>query len=169
MVFYIVPPEDNIQDFVLSVAPPTGPFVLPALELFPLEGILPDWAEGARISGSAHEEIASIRSLVKGGEAVGGDMFLLEAAVHKGDKLIADVRYGGGCARHDFRLTWDGSLDKSDPPQALLKLSHDGNGDPCKALISERLTFDLSPHFEANADVVLRLEAGGAERIVPRI
>lgn len=167
-VQYVIEPADKIQDFTLSVVPPPGPYVLPALQVFALGSSLPEWAEGARINGPSLEQIASIRQLIKEGQPIGSDMYFVEAACVKGDKLIADIRYGGGCARHDFRLTWDGSLDKSNPPQALLQLSHNANGDPCKALISERLTFDLSPHFDSPAEVNFRIGSDTDERLVPR-
>lgn len=61
-----------------------------------------------------------------------------------GDKLFLDVIYGGGCGPHLLQLNWDGKIRKSNPPQIILELSHDGSKDPCKGIVSERLQFDLS-------------------------
>lgn len=58
--------------------------------------------------------------------------------------LHISVRYGGGCEKHDFRLLWDGSYQKSNPPQATIHLVHNNNGDACRAIVHEDLQFDLS-------------------------
>ncbi|MDJ0979414.1 MAG: hypothetical protein QNI87_12885 [Erythrobacter sp.] len=167
-IIYVVEPNDKIQEFVLSVTPPSGPYTLPALQVFPLGGSLPAWAEGARIRGSSLDHIASIRGLVKEGDPIGDDMYFLEAVCVNDDKLIADVRYGGGIARHDFRPSWDSALDKSNPPKATLYLSHNGNNDTGKAIIPERLTFDLSPYFDSGAEVDFVIATQVDQRAVPR-
>lgn len=53
------------------------------------------------------------------------------------------VSYGGGCKSHQFALYGFAGFLKSLPPQADLFLSHNGNGDPCKALIIQELNFNL--------------------------
>lgn len=167
-VIYVEPPEDKIQEFTLTVIPPQG-MALPALDVIELKGELPDWAEGARIVDPKFEPIVSIRKLILKGEPVGDDMLFVESAGIKDDKLIVHVSYSGGCARHDFRLTWDGTLAESAPPQALLSLSHNANGDLCKAYLRERVVFDLSPHFEGNDDTLIRLDFGSGPIPVHRV
>jgi hypothetical protein len=167
-VEYIQPPEDGIQDFVLSGTPPSG--VAPtAIETYALSGEMPDapWVQGARVQDSTGESLV-LRTAVKGSEPVGGDMVAIKSAGRKNpDKLIIDVRYGGGCGRHTFQLAWDGAVLKSDPPQVSLVLSHDANGDMCRALLSERLQFDLSTILDNPNDYVLLVTSGTSEVVVP--
>jgi hypothetical protein len=54
------------------------------------------------------------------------------------------VEYGGGCKEHFFNLIIDSSLFVSEPAQVNLWLSHDANGDACKALVHDTLLFDLT-------------------------
>lgn len=61
------------------------------------------------------------------------------------DILGLVVRYGGGCKDHDFELYWDGLFMDSEPPQVRLQLSHNANNDLCRALLTEKLFFNLSP------------------------
>ena len=85
------------------------------------------------------------------------------------------VRHSGGCKRHYFRLYGASSFAKSDPPQAEIYLSHDGNGDMCEALVGGDLVFDLGPLEEAyiqafggGGPVLLRIhEPGAADPIEP--
>jgi hypothetical protein len=60
------------------------------------------------------------------------------------DMLTLSLSYGGGCWDHLFALHSTGTLSMSQPPEVDLVLSHDAKGDPCKALISRNITFDLS-------------------------
>ncbi len=66
-----------------------------------------------------------------------------------GDTLEATVSYGGGCAEHGFALVFANIFLESDPVQMRGLLSHDAKGDPCRALITRTLRFDLTPLKEA--------------------
>lgn len=59
------------------------------------------------------------------------------------DELTIEASYGGGCLEHGFKLYMQPAFAESNPVQANLYLSHNGNGDVCEALISESLTFDV--------------------------
>jgi len=61
----------------------------------------------------------------------------------EGDELTVDVSYSGGCREHGFKLYMQPTFAESNPVQANLYLSHNCNGDFCRALISESLTFDV--------------------------
>jgi hypothetical protein len=75
--------------------------------------------------------------------AVAHDPFdLLDASII-GDSLMLSVRYGGGCREHEFALE-TGPILKSLPPKQLISISHDANGDNCRALIQKIVWFDLS-------------------------
>lgn len=66
-----------------------------------------------------------------------------------GDTLFITVQFGGGCARHEFRLLGGRIFLESEPVQAPLVLHHDANGDNCRALLTRDLRFDLTPLKEA--------------------
>ena len=73
------------------------------------------------------------------------DPFDLLGARIEGDSMMIDVRYGGGCKEHVFALD-AGPMLKSLPPKQLLSISHDANGDNCRALITTTIAFDLDPY-----------------------
>jgi hypothetical protein len=54
--------------------------------------------------------------------------------------LEIDVGHGGGCEEHTYGLCFALSSDSA----AELRLTHDGNGDPCEAYPQTTLSFDLS-------------------------
>lgn len=66
-----------------------------------------------------------------------------------GDVLEATVSYGGGCAEHTFALVFANVFLESLPVQMRGLLSHDARGDPCRALLTRTLRFDLTPLKEA--------------------
>ena len=71
--------------------------------------------------------------------------FEIEEARLEGDVFELRVSYSGGCEEHTFDLYSTRGIYESNPPQADVYLSHDGNGDACRQLIREELTFDLTP------------------------
>ncbi len=74
-----------------------------------------------------------------------GDPFSYQSLQITGDKALVGVRYGGGCAEHSFTTCWpDLSFAESSPVQVSLQLSHEGNDDPCDALLEETVEVDLS-------------------------
>jgi hypothetical protein len=62
-----------------------------------------------------------------------------------GDLLEIAVTFAGGCRTHAFRVVAWGGWMESYPVQLRLFLSHEDAGDPCKALLSRGLRFDLGP------------------------
>ena len=95
----------------------------------------------------------------------------------QGDLLRLQLRYGGGCATHDFSLLHSGVFLESFPVQTHLTLAHDAHGDPCRALLSTRVEFDLTPlkrsfqkSYGERGTIVLHLRPPGATTIsVPPI
>jgi hypothetical protein len=63
----------------------------------------------------------------------------------RGDTLVAEVRYGGGCREHRFALVFGDVFMESDPVQVRGMLSHDADGDLCRALLGRTLRYDLGP------------------------
>lgn len=76
------------------------------------------------------------------------DNFQVDSAKVQDDSLILFASYTGGCKEHAFTPYCSNYILKSNPPQIDLWFHHEANGDDCKALIHERLTFDLKPAVE---------------------
>lgn len=82
--------------------------------------------------------------------AADGDPYDIEGASIAEDRLLVTVSAGGGCEDHDWTLCWpDGSFAESEPVQARMEIQHDDHDDPCDAIITEDLDFDLVPLKEA--------------------
>ncbi len=164
-VIYVNPPADGIQEVILRGTPPAGPIVLPALEHFMLSAELPSasWLQGVRIVNQSGDTLLVLKDPVEKQPPVGKDFTAIEAAGLKGDKLILDVRYTGGCLDHTFQLNWDGAFLKSNPAQVVLELSHNANGDSCQALVSERLQFDLSVIIDDPRQYIIRVRTDVTE------
>ena len=73
------------------------------------------------------------------------DAVMILGAAVKGDSLEMDVSFGGGCRGHTFLLLADGAWRESNPVQTGLRLAHESNNDPCDALLTRVLKFDLTP------------------------
>lgn len=87
-----------------------------------------------------------------------------------GDVLKLHVRFGGGCAEHDFSLIHTGEFMESHPVQTRLNLTHDAHGDNCRALLSRDLTFDLAPvkrayrqSYSEHGALILHVHAPGPQ------
>ena len=79
-----------------------------------------------------------------------------------GDCLELKVSYGGGCEKHDFAMYWDGNWAESMPPQVNLFLYHNNHGDNCRALLNEKLVFDLQPvRYNGVGQVIVNIHAEG--------
>lgn len=168
LAVYIVPPEDGLQDVILSATPPTGPAPT-AIEVFECSILVPEeeWFEGVRITNAANESLLVLRNPNLKAAPVGTDPFFMSGVGIRKDKLLIDVSYGGGCRRHAFQLNWDGTILKSEPPKLILELSHNSNGDNCRALLHEQLQFDLTtlPGFPVNRMELLIQSSSNAYKI----
>ncbi len=160
---YVKPPEDGLQDFVLSATAPTTP-VDEVLEVFTVEKsfAMQPWFQGVRISNRPGDEVRVLRTVVTNHPPAGSSHFFMAPAAIDADKLLIAVTYGGGCQKHNFQLNWDGVVLESYPPKIKLDLSHNNHGDNCMALINETLQFDLSviPGFPAGT-IDLLISGGG--------
>ena len=61
--------------------------------------------------------------------------FEITEATISGDIFEIAVRYGGGCAEHQFEIYWNSRYLESEPPQVDLHLVHNDNDDSCEALL----------------------------------
>jgi hypothetical protein len=64
------------------------------------------------------------------------------------EMLQMSLNYGGGCKEHNVTLYAFTIFLKSNPPQAEIFLSHNGNGDSCEAWINRDDAFNLEPLLE---------------------
>lgn len=100
---------------------------------------------------------------------------VINSALVRGDSLILNVSYGGGCKEHYFKLFGLEGIIKTNPPQAEIFLSHDSNNDMCEAWITEERQFQLTPlkefiknNYFYNGPLILRIyEPGGYEPFTP--
>ena len=124
---------------------------------------------------STHTAIIMVDDLSTAGLA-GNNAHITNASV-AADVLTFVAQYGGGCARHEFKLFGSSRFLTSSPLQADVVLSHNANGDACKALITDTLRFSLAPlremfqsSFGSKGTLLLRIhEPGAAEPISPLI
>ena len=79
------------------------------------------------------------------GDRWGRDAYQLNAATTTGDTLTITVSYGGGCRIHQLTLVATAEFMESHPVQLRVSIAHNGNGDPCRAWITEAYDFDLTP------------------------
>lgn len=80
------------------------------------------------------------------------DQLFVVGAKIVADTMIVDVEASGGCEPHEFAYCWDGLFLESFPVQIHTQISHDGNGDPCEAIVSETLEYDLTDLKKAYQD-----------------
>ena len=74
------------------------------------------------------------------------DPFGLDTVFVAGDVMHLKVVYSGGCHDHEFELHMSpATFMESLPVQANLYLYHEDLDDPCDAIVSVDLTFDLRP------------------------
>ena len=96
--------------------------------------------------------------------------FSIAKAAVDGDSLRVTVQYGGGFRDHTFRLVADGAATKSLPRQQRLRIEHEGQGDPGRALITREEAFDLTPHrdpSQVRIVLLLGLEHVHARDVTP--
>ena len=74
-----------------------------------------------------------------------GDPATISAAHLEGRILHLRIQFGGGCEPHRFALVTGAALAESNPPYTQFRLAHDGNRDPCDALLTRDIRVDLSP------------------------
>jgi hypothetical protein len=76
-----------------------------------------------------------------------------EATLHE-SKLKVDVKYGGGCRMHEFKLVFP---EQTDGDTIQLYLLHLSNGDNCRAFVHNALEFDVSKISEEIQHTPVRL------------
>jgi len=75
------------------------------------------------------------------------------------------VSYGGGCGEADFKLYYSDKISMSYPPKTSLRLQLSDN-DPCRAIIQQKLLFNLSFFDEYAENEGITLKLAGTDRLV---
>lgn len=71
------------------------------------------------------------------------DPLQIDSARVAGDILHVFATHGGGCVEHEYAaVAWNGWLE-SNPVQVGVLIAHEDSDDPCDALLSPELRFDL--------------------------
>jgi len=83
------------------------------------------------------------------------DAYTIMDARMNGPKLEIDVQYGGGCGEATFDLVWNGALMKSLPPKANIVLLMKDD-DPCRALVTKTVCFDVSSVYKGECVLLLK-------------
>jgi hypothetical protein len=74
-------------------------------------------------------------------ELKSNQVFVNGINIETNNTIAIKVTYSGGCKEHVFKLF--GFVD--DHYKIILTLEHNSNGDACKKIIKETLSFDLTP------------------------
>jgi len=103
------------------------------------------------------------------------DAVAINEAKINNNLLQINVSYAGGCKKHEFQLYGLKGILKSNPPQVIIYLHHNANGDMCEAYLTEGIEFNLLPlkseyqqQFNNNGPLLLRIfEPNAAEPFQP--
>ncbi|MEH0157364.1 hypothetical protein V6R21_24845 [Limibacter armeniacum] len=178
---YVVPPIDGIYEFDFVADPPTG-ISTQAISKIDAEFVWEDFPvdlRGIKIYASENSVVTMIDAETKNNldesstpstlrkvtaselleaKKASNHFSIVNAFVWE-KMLEVQVRFGGGCKEHDFELLWDGTQKESFPPIIPLVITHDNNGDPCKAIVIQNLQFDLTDVF--GTEIIIELEGWG--------
>ena len=103
-----------------------------------------DRSLGARLLGSLPVEISDMSP-----DDLKKDGFTYGTTHIEGTALHLVVVSGGGCRKHEYTLTMTPSaFMESYPVQANVYLRHDAKSDPCDAIVTDSVVFDLIPIVE---------------------
>jgi len=89
--------------------------------------------------------IEMIQLLKEGTPKPQSDSFNILSMNISGDQLTLKVSYGGGCEQHVFTAFYTESWEEKMPVGIALFIAHDANKDSCEAMLTEEITFDLTP------------------------
>ncbi|WP_343606420.1 hypothetical protein [Fluviicola sp.] len=168
-LIYVKPPADGIWGYMLELLPTSA---IGADVLVPFS-VKANWtgnnqANGLRLTQPALNpqepdfEIIQLKGKkVSQFTTVQKNMIRLKGAAfdQTTKHLILDLEYGGGCFPHLFSLEWDGNISKSSPPEYHFNLVDLSEHDPCKAIVSIQLRFDMDvPGIQLDVPSVFYIE-----------
>lgn len=73
------------------------------------------------------------------------DSYTISTIEIKGNKMLVDVSFSGGCMFHEFKAIGLPINNQALQPIRQIQLSHNSNRDNCEKLISLTLEIDLKP------------------------
>ena len=77
-------------------------------------------------------------------DSIQRDSFEVHSFSVVGDVLEVFVSYGGGCGEADFEMYYTQRVMNSMPPQTVIYLGFT-DSDPCRSIVTKKLTFSLEP------------------------
>lgn len=100
-----------------------------------------DHAINARLIGTDPVEISDVAPT-----DLKNDSFSITRATIENASLYIVVASGGGCREHEYALMMTpATFMESFPVQANIYLRHDAKDDPCDAIVTDSVVFDLRP------------------------
>jgi hypothetical protein len=84
-------------------------------------------------------------SAVLGDKIPLNDSYTISAIQIKGNKMLVDVSFSGGCMFHEFKAIGLPISNQAIQPIRQIQLSHNSNRDYCEKLLSYTLEIDLKP------------------------
>jgi hypothetical protein len=106
-----------------------------------------DYSVNLIIKPAANEGQTSLPvKLIEGNgtDIIKRDLLNVNSLTLQRDELKFNVSYSGGCKEHSIELYAFKGIQKSNPAQVTLILSHNGNGDMCEAYLTKTVSFDLA-------------------------
>ena len=94
----------------------------------------------------AEEQVKNSTTMIKAkiGEInLASDAITIADVKVKGNILLIDISYSGGCKDHSFEMIGSKMIAKSLPPVRAIQLIHHANNDQCKKMILQTLEVDL--------------------------
>jgi len=101
--------------------------------------------ENLNINNNSSDDIVLDSHYYENVSNYSNDSYTINNVEIEEDILTIEVKYGGGCKEHIFSLFGSPGFMKSSPVQTDVMLSHNANNDLCKALITEEVSFNLTP------------------------
>jgi hypothetical protein len=103
------------------------------------------------------------------------DPMTVDSALIENDRLHVFARHGGGCRDHAFAAVVIDHWLESEPVQVNLYVAHESYADPCRALLTAELRFDLTPLRQAYrhafgarpGELILRVTQAAASNHAP--
>lgn len=105
-------------------------------------------------------EVVTVKAKIKelGGKS---DPFTITAVEVRGNLLLVDIEYSGGCEVHTFEVNGSPMIAKSLPPIRSIEILHEANLDSCRELKEVKLEIDvrdLAYKQEKGSEIYFTLE-----------
>lgn len=95
------------------------------------------------------------------GDFKDSDSYKIKSISVKGNTMLMEITYPGGCANHQFELIGQSMIMKSLPPKRSIILIHDNGDDKCRSIVTRTIEVDIKDlafKQTPNAEIVLMLK-----------